>query len=205
MSGAPREVEAMGDGAVRWLRDPDGDPRALLEALRDVPGVIDAVVTEAHALVTFDPAHPPGDPPWAVEERLSHRSGAGKAIREHVVHARYDGPDLDEVASRSGLSQGEVVRAHVAGEYVVRVIGFLPGFAYLGPLPPALVLPRRATPRPRVEAGAIAIAAAYTGVYPFASPGGWHLIGKALDFTPFDAEHGARFALGDRVRFEEAR
>ncbi|HEY2515861.1 MAG TPA: carboxyltransferase domain-containing protein [Polyangiaceae bacterium] len=202
MSAAPREVEAMGDGAIRWLRDPLGDPRALLDALRALPGVLDAVVTEAHALVTFDPSRPV-PAPWTAEEDLPrHRVSPA---REHLVRARYDGPDLDEVAARTGLSRAEVVRAHAGAEYVVRVVGFLPGFAYLGPLPPALDLPRRATPRPRVEPGSVAIAAAYTGVYPFASPGGWHLIGTALDFTPFEGEHGARFALGDRVRFEEVR
>jgi len=77
----------------------------------------------------------------------------------------------------------------------------LPGFAYLRALDPRLVLPRRATPRPRVPALSVAIAGPYTGLYPFASPGGWHLLGTAVGFAPFDAHTGAAMSLGDRVRF----
>src|SRR5439155_4513215 len=104
---------------------------ALLDGLRAWPGVIDAVVTERHALVTFDPARPV-DAPWRAEE---HARGVGSsaARREHVIRARYDGPDLDEVAARAGLSVAEVIRVHSATIYDVRLVGFLPGFAYLGP------------------------------------------------------------------------
>ena len=198
-----RAVEAMGDGACRWLRDPDCDARALLDALRAVPGVVDAIVTELHALVTYDPARPP-EAPWDVEDGLPAVT-ASTGGREHVVRAVYDGPDLDAVAASAGLSRDDVVRAHAGRVYVVRMVGFLPGFAYLGPVAPSLVLPRRGAPRARVEAGSIGVAAGYTAIYPFASPGGWHLVGRAIDFAPFDAERGARLALGDRVRFEVAR
>ena len=197
-----RRVEPawMGDGAVRWRRDPERDPRALLEALRAHPGVIDSVVTEEHALVTFDPGRP-AEAPWRVEDRIAP-AGAAPAPREHVIHARYDGPDLDEVAVRAGLSREQTIRAHAGQVYVVRLVGFLPGFAYLGPVAPPLALPRRPTPRSRVEAGAIGVAGGYTGIYPFAAPGGWNLLARAIDFAPFDLERGARLALGDRVRFE---
>jgi UPF0271 protein len=197
---AERRIEAMGDGAVRWRRDPSRDPRALLDALRAHPGVVDAVVTEEHALVTFHPAHP-ADAPWLVEDRVPLATAVTSA-HEHVIRARYDGPDFDEVAARAGLSREEAIRAHAGRVYVVRLIGFLPGFAYLGPVAPVLALPRRATPRPRVDAGSIGIAGGYTGVYPFASPGGWNLVARAVDFAPFDVERGALLALGDRVRFE---
>jgi KipI family sensor histidine kinase inhibitor len=82
-------------------------------------------------------------------------------------------------------------------------VGFAPGFAYLGELDPKLVLPRRAEPRPRVPAGAVAIGGAHTGVYPFATPGGWHLIGRT-DAVLFDSHRAAPALLrvGDRVRFE---
>jgi UPF0271 protein len=198
-----RRIEPMGDAAVRWRRDPDRDARKLLDALRAHPDVIDAVVTEHHALVTFDPARPP-EAPWLAEDRVPLASAADD-VRTHVIHARYDGADLDEIASRAGLSRDDAIRAHCDRVYVVKLVGFLPGFAYLGPVAPPLVLPRRSTPRARVEAGAIGVAGGYTGVYPFASPGGWHLIARAIDFAPFDAEYGARLALGDRVRFEAAR
>jgi UPF0271 protein len=193
-------VEPLGDSAVRWLRDPEGDPRALLDALRAHSGVVDAIVTELHACVTFDPLHPP-DAPWVVEANLP-RAGAPRAPpREHVIRARYDGPDLAEVASRLAVTREHVIHAHSSRLYVARMIGFLPGFAYLAATDPPLPLPRRAVPRTRVEPLSIGIAAGYTAVYPFASPGGWNLIARAVDFVPFDRELGARIALGDHVRF----
>jgi KipI family sensor histidine kinase inhibitor len=99
------------------------------------------------------------------------------------------------------MARAEVVAAHSAPTYVVVTLGFQPGFAYLRGIDPRLVLPRRATPRPRVPALSVAIAGPYAGVYPFESPGGWHLLGTAIDFVPFDPEHGAALAVGDRVRF----
>ena len=89
----------------------------------------------------------------------------------------YDGEDLADVAAACGMSTDEVVRRHVAGRYTCAFCGFAPGFAYLTGLDPALHLPRRPTPRTRVPAGAVAIAAEYTAVYPSPSPGGWHLLG----------------------------
>ena len=86
---------------------------------------------------------------------------------------------------------------------MVELIGFLPGFAYLGPLDPRLTIGRRETPRPRVPAGSVAIAGGYTGVYPAASPGGWHLLGRALDVSLFDPlrDPPALLRPGDHVRF----
>lgn len=115
-----------------------------------------------------------------------------------MIDVRYDGEDLASCASALGVASVEVVRRHTSAVYEVKMIGFLPGFAYLGDLEPGLRLPRRATPRARVPAGSVAIADAYTAVYPFASPGGWHLLGRAVDFTPFAMERG------DRVRFRVA-
>lgn len=112
------------------------------------------------------------------------------------------GPDLDDVARACGLTPAEVCRRHAATEYVVCFVGFLPGFPYLGVLDPLLRLPRRPTPRPRVPPGAVAIAGEYTGIYPWASPGGWHVIGRT-EVTLFDlaADPPARLAPGMRVRF----
>src|SRR5262249_59633357 len=94
----------------------------------------------------------------------------------------------------------EVARRHAAGVYRVLFLGFAPGFAYLGGLDPTLVVPRRASPRPRVPAGAVAIADRYTGIYPFATAGGWNLVGTALDFVPFK-DDAASLRAGDIVRF----
>lgn len=122
--------------------------------------------------------------------------------REHVITVRYDGPDLEDVAQRTGLAVSDVVARHSGRQYTVYFLGFVPGFAYLGELDRALVLPRRTEPRPRVPAGAVAIAGAQTAVYPYAIPGGWHLIGRttAALFDP-NRDPPATLAPGDRVRF----
>jgi len=125
------------------------------------------------------------------------------ASRLHTIPVVYDGPDLSYVAEQTGLSTEEVIRHHSEPEYLVYLLGFAPGFAYLGDLHPALVLPRRSSPRTRVPAGSVAIAGAQTGVYPLTTPGGWHLLGS----TPvrmFDParEPAALLRAGDRVCFE---
>jgi inhibitor of KinA len=107
------------------------------------------------------------------------------------------------VAAQTGLAAEAVVALHAATRYHVYMVGFLPGYPYMGDLPAQLVLPRRADPRVRVPPGAVAIATAMTAIYPLESPGGWHLIGT----TPiriFDARWPvpALFAPGDAVRFE---
>ncbi len=200
-------LEPFGDAAFR-VRLPEGAPtratRAVLDSLRSLPGVIDAVVTERHALVTFDPAAPPGGVGEAIERALS-APALNAEPRAHSIAVRYDGPDLDDVALATGLAREQVVALHTQAEYVVAAIGFVPGFAYLRGLEPRLVLPRRPTPRLRVAPGSVAIAGPYTGVYPLASPGGWHLLGTAVGAALFDARSGAALALGDRVTFVVSR
>ncbi len=129
------------------------------------------------------------------------------SVRLHEVLVHYDGPDLVEVASACGLSVDEVIRLHADTTYVVAMVGFLPGFAYLQSVEPRLRLPRRATPRVRVPAGSVAIAEDMTAIYPMESPGGWHLLGRAMDVRPFDAGRSppSLFLSGDRVRFVRRR
>jgi KipI family sensor histidine kinase inhibitor len=112
------------------------------------------------------------------------------------------GPDLESVASTHQTTPDAIVAAHTAGEYTVAMIGFLPGFPYLEGLSPALHTPRRSEPRTAVPAGSVGIGGSSTGVYPYSSPGGWHLIGR----TPralFDptCTPPALLQPGDRVRF----
>jgi KipI family sensor histidine kinase inhibitor len=131
--------------------------------------------------------------------------GAGESLappRDHLIPVTYDGPDLPDVAARTGLTVADVVARHSGRWYDVYLLGFVPGWAYLGELDPALVVPRRDEPRLRVSPGSVAIAGAQTGVYPIATPGGWHLIGRttAVLFDPV-AEPPATLAPGDRVRF----
>jgi UPF0271 protein len=202
-------VEPFGDTAWR-ARLPEGSDgarrRVLLEALRALAGVLDVVVTEQHALVVLAEGAPREAARADITRTLARVSASGEAtaeaaVREHVVPVRYDGADLADVAAASALSPADVVALHTGALYEVAFLGFLPGFAYLRGLDSRLVLPRRASPRSRVPALSVAIAGPYAGVYPFAAPGGWHLLGTALGFAPFDARAGAALAPGDRVRF----
>lgn len=121
----------------------------------------------------------------------------------HRIPVHYDGADLAAVAERAGMSPDDVVARHTAPDYRVYLLGFVPGFAYLGDVDEALALPRRAEPRRRVPAGSVAIAGRQTAVYPASTPGGWHLLGRT-SVTLFDArrEPPALLRVGDRVRFE---
>jgi inhibitor of KinA len=112
------------------------------------------------------------------------------------------GPDLQVVATLVGLSPREVVERHAAAIYHVFMLGFLPGFPYLGPVDPLIRVPRRSSPRTRVPAGSVGLAGAQTGIYPRESPGGWQIIGRTTT-TLFDAAASAPSVLvpGDRVRF----
>jgi len=133
-----------------------------------------------------------------------------RAMPEHGAQVElptiYDGSDLAEVATYTGLSVAAVIDVHCAVEYRAAFCGFAPGFTYLTGLPAVLHMPRRAEPRPRVPAGSVAIAAEFTSVYPTASPGGWHLLGRT-DEAMWEASR-ARPSLvvpGDRVRFVPVR
>jgi KipI family sensor histidine kinase inhibitor len=125
-----------------------------------------------------------------------------RVIEIAVRYGGEDGPDLEEVAARLGLTPREVVAAHCQASQRVLMIGFAPGYPYLGGLPAQLHLPRRATPRKAVPAGSVAIAAGMTGIYPARLPGGWHLIGWTAQrlFDP-TADPPCLLAPGDSVRF----
>ncbi|MFG2859162.1 allophanate hydrolase subunit 1 [Streptomyces sioyaensis] len=150
------------------------------ESLRlDRPaGCVDLVPAARTLLISFDPHHTTRE---ALADDLTsrtvatHRPPQPRVVEIPVV---YDGTDLAEVARLSELTAGEVVRRHSAARYTVAFCGFAPGFAYLSGLDPALHLPRRSVPRTRVEPGSVAIADQFTSVYPRASPGGWHLLGR---------------------------
>lgn len=121
------------------------------------------------------------------------------------IKITYDGEDLDDVCRRTRLSREDVIEIHSARDYRVFVVGFVPGFAYLGPLDPRLIVPRRESPRKRVPAGSVAIAEAQTGIYPSETPGGWNLIGTTTErmFDP-TRDSPALLSVGDRVRFVPA-
>jgi KipI family sensor histidine kinase inhibitor len=112
------------------------------------------------------------------------------------------GPDLNEVATLHGMTPSQAVELHASVTYVVYFLGFVPGFAYLGELPEALATPRLASPRRSTPPGSVGIAGNQTGVYPFATPGGWRLIGRTpiAMFRP-DRRNMSFLSIGDRVRF----
>ncbi len=195
---------------------PMGAAAVLVEGLTDDPagwsagvrslgfaGVIDVVPAARTVLIRCDSRSALA----AVVERLHEVAEMGPADRGPAptvsVPVRYDGPDLDEVAALTGRTVDEVVSLHAAARYEVAFCGFAPGFGYLRGLPSELVLPRRHTPRTRVPAGSVAIAAEYSAVYPTASPGGWHLLGST-DMVLFDVqrEPPALLSPGSVVRFE---
>ncbi len=121
-----------------------------------------------------------------------------------VVPICYDfGYDLPRVGAETGLDAGEIIKMHSSTEYQVWMIGFMPGFPYMGELRPELQLERKKNPDPVIPAGSVAIAEEYIGIYPFDSPGGWHVIGR----TPWRAVDYSRdvpwmFKLGMKVRFQ---
>jgi KipI family sensor histidine kinase inhibitor len=161
-----------------------------------------AVPTYASVLLRFDPLAVDHDAAEALARSLVDAPGSALEPREHEIPTRYGGPDLDEVARLSGLTTDEVIAAHAGRAYTVFFIGFMPGFAYCGVLDARIVAPRLRSPRTRVPAGSVAVADGQTSVYPFASPGGWRLIGST-DLVMFDAarEQPARLRAGDVVRF----
>ena len=170
-------------------------------------GVVETVPTFRSVMVHYDPlVTSRAELEQAIAALLDRRSGLCRDATLWRVPVCYEGefaPDLAEVARLTELTPREVVGLHSAVRYHVYMLGFLPGFPYLGDLPPQLALPRRADPRVRVPAGSVSIATTLTAIYPYESPGGWHLIG-ATPIRLFDPERPrpALLAPGDIVRFE---
>ncbi len=190
----------LGDRALRFARPQGVSARAIVRAVKAWPGVHDVVVAREDIAAYFDRELGPAESFVESIAALARLPDDDEAGRDVELPAVYDGEDLAWVATATKLSVEEVIRTHREATYVVELMGFAPGFAYMTGIDPRLVMPRRATPRTRVPAGSLAIAGDYTAAYPFASPGGWHLIGRVL-VKMFDG--GARLQLGDRVRFVE--
>lgn len=165
-----------------------------------VDGIVDIIPAESTVLVTFD-----REPDLQALERVRPVAPTSMDSDTITIPVVYDGDDLDEVAHLSGLTVDEVIAVHTGATYRVAFCGFAPGFAYLTGTDPLLHLPRRDTPRARVPAGSVAIAAGYSAVYPLASPGGWHLLGRT-DVRAFDPARTTPALLrpGMQVRFERA-
>jgi KipI family sensor histidine kinase inhibitor len=129
-----------------------------------------------------------------------------RQIEIPVCYGGEHGPDLNEVAAMHGMTPARVIELHASATYEVYFLGFVPGFAYLGELPAALATPRLTTPRRTVPPGSVGIAGSQTGVYPFATPGGWRLLGRT-PLQMFLPDRGGTspkslLSIGDRVRFQ---
>ena len=179
-----------------------------LQAAGGLCGLIETMPTFRSLTVFFDPLRSGRAELIAQLQPLlsatpQAASLSGRHWRLPVCYEAEAGPDLADTAAALGLSVEQLVAQHSATELNVYMLGFLPGFPFMGALPAALHLPRRSQPRLRVPAGSVAIAGALTAIYPWQSPGGWHLLGRC-PVPLFDATRAAPslLAVGDRVRFE---
>jgi KipI family sensor histidine kinase inhibitor len=172
-----------------------------------LPGLKESIPALSSLTVVYDPLELSKERIVQEIQRLCEVSGGapdcGRAWEIPVVYGGEGGPDLEDVARRAGMTEEEAIALHAGRDYHVYMLGFLPGFAYLGDLPEKLEMPRRATPRARVPAGSVAIASSMTAIYPLDSPGGWHVIGYT-PVIPWDLKRRKEplFQAGDRVCFK---
>lgn len=206
-AGLLRFADAVGETSFRRCR------AILAELERNPPaGLLECVPGFTTLLLRFDPAQRE-NLPWLGRYVVDQVSGLSldtvPAPPVKTIPVVYDGEDLTVLASEKNLVPAEVIKLHSEPVYLVHLLGFSPGFPYLGGLNPQLHTPRRSTPRPRVQAGSVAIGGEHTGVYSVDSPGGWHLIGRtdvrlfAHENLAADTDPREVFFLqpGDRVKF----
>jgi KipI family sensor histidine kinase inhibitor len=219
--GRPR-ITAFGDAALMIVLGDEIDPAvndrahriaaAIRQLARDDRRFGQPIPAYATVLVPIDPRAKADEIAAHLEDMVSAaeaRTEPPPPPRRHEIPTRYggeDGPDLDELAAMHGLRPADVVELHASVDYRVYMLGFAPGFAYLGRVPAEIAAPRRPTPRQRVAAGSVAIARDQTGIYPFETPAGWNVIGRtALTLWDPTADPPALFAPGDSVRFVPTR
>ena len=170
-------------------------------------GVVETIPSYRSLLLIFDPLKTTLS---LLQDRVHHllktldpsQLPEPRRVEIPVVYGREYGPDLEWVAGYHGITPDEVIRLHTAHTYHVYMIGFMPGFPYMGELPEALITPRRETPRTVVPRGSVALAQGQTGIYSTQSPGGWQIIG-CTPLILFDSERWppALLEMGDRVKF----
>ena len=206
-------IREAGDAAllVEWAEviDPAVNERAIALAAAiqgmPLPGVRDVVPMYRSVAIHFDPLKADPDALRAALVGLDHvppEAVQGRTVDVPITYGGEGGPDLAAVAKWAGMSPNAVAERHVSREYRVFMLGFLPGFAYLGSVDDEIAAPRRESPRTRVPAGSVGIAGRQTGVYPRESPGGWQIIGRS-PLRAFDPDRvpSALFKAGDHVRF----
>lgn len=174
---------------------------------RPVLGIVDMIPAYCTLLINYNPLTVSREALISdIKKRLSLPEGkeetVGRVVEIPVCYGRYFGPDLRSVADYAGLSPKEVIRIHSGRDYRIYMMGFLPGFPYLGGLDQRIASPRLAVPRTKIPAGSVGIGGAQTGIYPLASPGGWQLIGRT-PLAVYDPlrEEPFLYRAGDSIRF----
>lgn len=205
-------IQTLGENTVILLLSYDSNSksvtavRQLYQLLMDaeIPGILSARPGLDCLLVEFEDP----DVPARLQERLKSfqpSSDAQRAPQVTEIPVCYEpefGTDLDSVARQTGLSIEQIIHIHSSQVYQVWMIGFMPGFPYLGELPPELRLPRKSAPDPKLAAGSVAIAEEFVGVYPFDSPGGWHVLGRTpLQLTDYNRGNPFVFQYGMPIQF----
>ena len=208
------QIKPYGDAALIIQFEQKIDPSVLKEvtavtrSIRNagITGIRDCIPAYASLTVNYDPLIVSfGDLKQKIMSLGTEDVSAEQEQRRIEIPVLYGTPfpeDLAHVAEHAGMSAEEVIALHTSVEYPVYMIGFLPGFPYLGNLDPRLHTPRRKEPRTEIPAGAVGIGGAQTGVYPVTSPGGWHILGVTpLILYDSDAEDPVLLKSGDLVRF----
>ncbi|MFR3728945.1 5-oxoprolinase subunit PxpB [Lacrimispora sp.] len=173
----------------------------------EMEGILETVPAFCSLLVYYDPMVTDYDAVFHYISNLSfsgseNREQSGALVEIPVCYGGSFGPDLSFVAEHAGLKEEEVIRIHSGRDYRIYMLGFLPGFPYLGGMDERIATPRLNVPRTLIPAGSVGIGGEQTGIYPMDSPGGWQLIGRT-PFCLFDPENGQKrlYEAGDTIRF----